>query len=164
LHESDDLIEKIGIDKAKKAVNDADLILFVLDETGVDPELELLIKDKKHIVVQNKSDLIKNKNDNVIYVSALNNEVEPLIKKIKEVMEIGELVMKPSFNNARQLGILKNIVFNLETAVIDAKANQPIDLVSTSVLLAYNKSLDLLGQNNKNDLSDEIFSRFCVGK
>ena len=79
-------------------------------------------------------------------------------------MDIGELSVKPSFNNTRQLGLLKNISSSLKTAIEDAKNDQPIDLVSVSIMVAYNAALDLIGENNKNDLTDEIFSRFCVGK
>ena len=56
------------------------------------------------------------------------------------------------------------MVTDLTRAVKDLNDNQPIDLISVSLLAAYNSAIDLLGEGNKNDLSDEIFSRFCVGK
>lgn len=164
IRDSSDIIEQIGIDKAKKAIENADLILFVLDETGVDEELYEMIKNQKHIIVTNKADLISSKDKNALYISAKNNDVSNLINKIKEELNIGELVLKPSFNNVRQLGILKQMVFYLQNAIKDTKDNQPIDLISVSIMAAYNSALDLLGENNKNDLTDEIFSRFCVGK
>lgn len=164
IRDSKDMIEQIGIEKAKKAVENADLILFVLDETGIDNELYDLVKDKKHIIVTNKADLISDKKDNSLYVSAKNNDITPLLNKIKEQLNIGEVVIKPSFNNTRQLGILRQVYFYLENAIKDTNDNQPIDLISVSLMAAYNCALDLLGENNKNDLTDEIFSRFCVGK
>ena len=164
IRDSSDIIEQIGIDKAKKAIENADLILFVLDETGVDEELYEMIKIQKHIIVTNKADLISSKDKNTLYISAKNNDVSSLINKIKEELNIGELVLKPSFNNVRQLGILKQMMFYLQNAIKDTKDNQPIDLISVSIMAAYNSALDLLGENNKNDLTDEIFSRFCVGK
>ena len=164
LRESPDVIEKIGIKKAIDIVNKADLILFVVDDTGLDEELYKLVKDKKHIIVYNKADILNSHKDGEVYVSAKENDIEPLLNKIKEVMDIGELSVKPSFNNTRQLGLLKNIAVSLENAVKDAKDNQPIDLISVSIMTAYNSALDLLGESNKNDLTDEIFSRFCVGK
>ena len=163
IRDSNDVIEQIGIDKAKKAVENADLILFVVDETGFDNELYELIKDKKHIIVNNKADIIKDKKQG-LYISAKNNDVSPLLDKIKEELNIGELTLKPSFNNARQLGILKLMAVQLRKAIEDTNNNQPIDLISVSIMSAYNCALDLLGENNKNDLTDEIFSRFCVGK
>ncbi|HBF68164.1 MAG TPA: tRNA uridine-5-carboxymethylaminomethyl(34) synthesis GTPase MnmE [Firmicutes bacterium] len=164
LHESDDVIEQIGIEKAKNSINESDLILFVVDETGIDNNLYNLIFDKKHIIVYNKKDLFNDNDKNKLYISAKEKDIKPLLDKIKETMNIGELTVKPSFNNTRQLGILKNIVFNLSQGIADAENSEPIDLISTSLMVAYNASLELLGESNKNDLVDEIFSRFCVGK
>ena len=164
IRDSADVIEQIGIDKAKKAVENADLVLFIVDETGIDNELYALIKNQKHIIVTNKADQISKKNPGNLYISAKNDDVSALIEKIKEELEIGDVVIKPTFNNTRQLGILKQMVFYLKNAIEDTKQDQPIDLISVSIMAAYNCSLDLLGQNNKNDLTDEIFSRFCVGK
>lgn len=164
IHESEDLIEKIGIDKAKKAIENADLILFVVDETGIDKNLFELVKNKHYISVYNKADLISKKTKENLYISAKNGDISELLKAMKNELNIGDLVIKPSFNNTRQLGILKQMSFYLENAIKDTNENQPIDLISVSIMAAYNCSLDLLGQNNKNDLTDEIFSRFCVGK
>ena len=163
IRDSEDIIEQIGIDKAKKAVEGSDLVLFVVDETGFDNELYKNIKNHKHIIVNNKADISRGHNGG-IWISAKNNEITPLIDKIKEELNIGELTLKPSFNNARQLGILKLMATQLKKAIEDTNNNQPIDLISVSIMSAYNCALDLLGENNKNDLTDEIFSRFCVGK
>ena len=164
IRDSNDIIEQIGINKAKKAVENADLVLFVADETGIDTDLYNLIKDQKHIMVTNKADLIKDKKGNNLYISAKENDIQPLLNKIKEELNIGDVVIKPTFNNVRQLGILKQMAFYLKNAINDTKDNQPIDLISVNIMAAYNCALDLLGENNKNDLTDEIFSRFCVGK
>lgn len=164
LRESEDVIEKIGINKSVDAIKNADLVIFVIDETGLDKELFELVKDKKHILVTNKADLVSSKDKNALYISAKNNDVEPLLNRIKEVMNIGDVEVKPSFNNTRQLGLLKNISSSLNNAIKDAKEDQPVDLISVSIMSAYNSALDLIGENNKNDLTDEIFSRFCVGK
>lgn len=164
VHESDDLIEQIGINKAIDTIKNCDLVIYIVDEDKYDEEMLNLIKDKKHIIVHNKMDLTNTRNKNEIYVSALNKNINSLIEEIKKVMEIDEINIKPSFNNSRQIGLLKAIVINLKQALNDAKAGLSTDLISASILLAYNASLDLLGKNNKNDLTDEIFSRFCVGK
>ena len=164
IRDSDDVIEQIGIEKAKKAVQNADLILFVLDETGRDEQLYNLIKNQKHIIVTNKADLISERNSGGIFISAINNDIGPLLEQIKKELDIGEVVIKPTFNNVRQLGLLKQMVFYLKNAIQDAQEDKPIDLISVSIMSAYNTALDLLGENNKNDLTDEIFSRFCVGK
>ena len=164
VHESSDLIEQIGINKALDTIKNCDLVIYIVDEDKYDEEMLNLIKDKKHIIVHNKMDLTNIRNKNEIYVSALNKNINSLIEEIKKVMEIDEINIKPSFNNSRQIGLLKAIVINLKQALNDAKVGLSTDLISASILLAYNASLDLLGKNNKNDLTDEIFSRFCVGK
>lgn len=164
LHDSNDVIEQIGINKAKESINKADLILFVVDETGFDNDLFSLIADKNYLVVYNKKDLLENIDDKHIFISAKNRDIKPLLNKMKEVLNIGDVSIQPSFNNTRQLAILKRMVTSLKLAMNDALKDEPIDLISTSVLSAYNSSLELLGKSNKNDLVDEIFSRFCVGK
>lgn len=163
-HKTEDLIENIGISKIKKVLNNADLIIYVQDESGIDEELYNSIKELKHIVVHNKADLLKSKKPGEIYISILDNDIEPLLNKIKEVLNISSKKIKPSFYNIRQLSILKRMVELLKQALRDVNKGEPIDLVSVSIMSAYNASLDLLGEGNKNDLTDEIFSRFCVGK
>ena len=163
-HESNDLIESIGINKTRETIAKADLVIYLEDETGVDPELFELVKRQKYILVRNKADLVSKKNPNEVYISALNNDIEPLLNKIKEVLELDKVSIAPSFNNARQLGLLKQMVESLKLAIKDTNEGQPIDLISVSIMSAYNLALALLGEGNKNDLTDEIFSRFCVGK
>ena len=164
LHESEDKIEQIGIKKAKEVIEIADLVVFVVDETGIDQNLYNLIKDKKHLIVYNKTDLLKVRDGHKIYVSAVKNDIKPLLDGIIELLELDTISVKPSFTNTRQIGLLKNIVKHIDLAIEDAKKDEPTDLISASLMIAYNYSLDLLGESNKNDLTDEIFSRFCVGK
>lgn len=164
LHESDDKIEQIGINKAKEIINKSDLVLFVVDETGIDNQLFDLIKDKKHLIVFNKSDILKVQDGHSIYVSAIKHDIKPLLDGMIKMLELDEVSVRPSFTNARQIGLLKQIVSHIDIAIRDAKADEPSDLISASLMIAYNFSLDLLGESNKNDLTNEIFSRFCVGK
>lgn len=164
LHESEDKIEQIGINKAKEVIAKADLILFVVDDTGIDDDLFNLIKDKKHLIVFNKADLLKVQDGHSIYVSAIKNDIKPLLDGMIKMLELDEVSIKPSFTNTRQIGLLKNISGQIDIAIRDAESNEPSDLISASLMIAYNYSLDLLGESNKNDLTDEIFSRFCVGK
>ena len=164
LHESDDKIEQIGISKAKEVINKSDLVLFVVDNTGIDNSLFNLIKDKKHLLVFNKSDLLKVQDGHNIYVSAIKNDIKPLIDGMIKMLNLDEVSIKPAFTNTRQIGLLKSIVSQIDIAIRDAESNEPTDLISASLMIAYNYSLDLLGESNKNDLTDEIFSRFCIGK
>ncbi len=166
IREVNNEIESIGIQKAKVATEEADLVILVLDATEeAEDSFVNLIKDKKHIIVYNKGDIAKNRKENNLYISALNKDIDPLLKEITKVLAINQDVYEqPSLNNARQLGLLGAIRESLLQAVEDAKNNQPIDLVSVNLLSAYNATLEILGEGNKNDITEEIFSRFCVGK
>lgn len=166
IREVNNEIESIGIQKAKAATEEADLVILVLDATEeAEDSFVNLIKDKKHIIVYNKGDIAKNRKENNLYISALNKDIDPLLKEISKVLAINQDVYEqPSLNNTRQLGLLGAIRESLLQAVEDAKNNQPIDLVSVNLLSAYNATLEILGEGNKNDITEEIFSRFCVGK
>ncbi len=161
--ESSDVIETIGISKIHKILKESDLIIYVKDETGIDDALYNEIKDLKHLVVRNKSDLLKEKTHDIC-ISIKNNDLDQLISAVKKELNITTLKARPTFYNVRQLALLKRMVKMLETAINDVDNNEPIDLISVSIMSAYNAALDLLGESNKNDLTDEIFSRFCVGK
>ncbi|MCX5775093.1 MAG: tRNA uridine-5-carboxymethylaminomethyl(34) synthesis GTPase MnmE [Firmicutes bacterium] len=166
---STDLIESIGIDKAKKTLADADLVLLVLDASRKldqdDQEMLSLTEGKKRIIVYNKSDIVTKKEDKKLYISALNHDISRLEEAIAKLFGIEEeSYLRPSLNNARQLGLLEQADEALQNAKKDAFAGLSIDLVSVSLLEAYHAVLNLLGEENQNDLSDEIFSRFCVGK
>ena len=167
IHESNDRIESIGIEKSKKTINDADVVIVVLDGSNeIDDEDKQILEYTKElhpIVVYNKSD-ISSQGDR-LSISALNNNIEPLIKKIKEVIGLDEISFsKPALNNARQIGLLRKAKESILKAKQDAENDLTIDLVSASLLEAYTAILEILGEANQMDLAKEIFSRFCVGK
>ena len=167
IHESNDRIESIGIEKSKKTINDADVVIVVLDGSNeLDDEDKQILEYTKElhpIVVYNKSDLALQ--GDRLSISALNNNIEPLIKRIKEVIGLDEISFsKPALNNARQIGLLKKAKEAILKAKQDAENDLTIDLVSVSLLEAYTAILEILGEANQMDLAKEIFSRFCVGK
>ena len=167
IHESNDRIESIGIEKSKKAIKDADVVIVVLDgSSDIDDEDKQILeytKEYNPIVVYNKSDV--SSKDDRLSISALNNNIEPLTKKIKEVIGLDEKTFsKPALNNARQIGLLRKAKESLLKTKQDAENDLTIDLVSVSLLEAYTAILEILGEANQIDLAKEIFSRFCVGK
>lgn len=169
IRESSDVVEAIGIDKAKKTIEGADLVVVVLDASQeVTAEDQALIDEtrhKKRIVVYNKADLIKEKDEDAIYISARSKDIVGLEKQILALLGIQEeSYVRPSLNNARQLGLLSKTMMLLEQAKEDALSDVPLDLVSVTLQEAFFTLNDLLGENNDTDLSKEIFSRFCVGK
>ena len=167
IHESNDKIESIGIEKSKKAIKDADVVIVVLDGSNdIDDEDKQILeytKEYNPIVVYNKSDV--SSKDDRLSISALEGNIEPLTKKIKEVIGLDEKTFsKPALNNARQIGLLRKAKESLLKAKQDAENDLTIDLVSVSLLEAYTAILEILGEANQIDLAKEIFSRFCVGK
>ena len=167
IRESNDKIESIGIEKSKKTIQEADIVVVVLDSTSnLDEEDRQILeytKEYNPIVVYNKND--ESSSDNELSISALNNEIEPLIKAIKERIGLTEKSFsKPALNNARQLGLLAKAKESLLKAKEDAENNLTVDLISTSLFDAYASILEILGEANQIDLAKEIFSRFCVGK
>ena len=167
IRESDDKIESIGIERSKKTIREADIVVVVLDGSNkLDEEDKLILeytKEYNPIVVYNKDDEFKQ--DNRLSISALNSHIEPLISAIKERIGLDEKAFsKPALNNARQLGLLSRAKESLLAAKNDALNDLTIDLISTSLFDAYTSILEILGEANQLDLSKEIFSRFCVGK
>ncbi len=170
IREGHDAIERIGIAKSRQAIEKADLVIVVLDANTVmteeDEAIIRLTEGHKRIVVYNKSDLKPIKpNDGKLYISALTKDIKALETAVEELFGIEEeSYVRPSLNNSRQLGLLQAIDKALETAAEDATHGQTFDIISASLQEAYAAILTLLGLETDTDLSDEIFSRFCVGK
>ena len=167
IRDSQDKIESIGIEKSKKTIKEADIVVVVLDSTNeLDDEDKQILEYTKEfnpIVVYNKND--ESISNNELSISALNNEIEPLIKAIKERIGISEKSFsKPALNNTRQLGLLAKVKESLLKAKEDAENDLTVDLISTSLFDAYTSILEILGESNQIDLAKEIFARFCVGK
>ena len=168
IRESSDVVEEIGIKKSIEKLNDSDIVLCVFDSTNFDnedKEILELVKNKKHIIVYNKSDLIKEKVADNLYISALNKDIEPLKNKILEILDLKkENYENPSIANVRELGLLRNIKEILKNVLRDTENNVPIDIINSEIKEAYLKTLSITGEDFDFDISKEIFSRFCVGK
>ena len=166
IRESKNIIEKEGIKKSLDAIKEADLIIYVVDVTDK-KEDENIIKnlDNKLIIkVYNKADLIEEKEDK-LYISALENKIEPLKEKIMEVLNLTEdNFQNPSINNARELGLLEKCRNYLISSLKANKNNVSLDLISVDLKIAYNCLLEILGEDTNLDFTKEIFKRFCVGK
>jgi tRNA modification GTPase len=169
IRQTDNIIETIGIRKTMTTVEQADVVIYVQDATNPsefeDESLNALLQTKVVIHVYNKKDLLTQHDNQKLYISAKSKDILPLFDAMMKVLGIQEVnYYTPSFNNARQLGSLKQIREHLLKAIEDAKANLTTDLISSSLQLAYQEVIQLLGLEGKVDLGGEIFSRFCVGK
>lgn len=169
IRKSDDVIENIGINKSLKSLEKAQLVLLVIDGsealTKEDEELLEKTKDYKRIIVINKNDNdIKVNIENAVYISSLNKDLKQLEERIKEEFKDLSYNDEPLLFNARQLGLLNKAKESLLSAKNEAENGQVIDIIAIDLQAAYGCILEILGKSSKEDLLDNIFSKFCLGK
>ncbi len=162
-------VEKIGIEFSKQSLDEADLVLFVYDASeGMDDEdkevLELL-KDKNYILIANKSDIAKEKDDDALYISATNgNGIEDLKKLLREKVCNIEPENLDFVTNTRQQQCLIKAKNSMEQALLAAKINELQDLISIDVKSAVLALDELTGELVTDNILDNIFENFCIGK
>ncbi len=167
IHEATDIVEKIGIDKSLQALDKAELVIVVLDGsqelTEEDHELLKMTENKNRIVVYNKND--KSFIHEGISISAINGNVEELTNAIKEKYE-NELYLAntDTLNNERQIGLALQAESSMSNAIQTLKDGMELDLVTIDLEKAWTSLKEITGKVGKEDLLDEIFSRFCLGK
>lgn len=180
IRDTSDIIEQIGVEKAKEYADNADLIIYVIDSsTELDKNdfaIMEFLKDKKAIVLLNKNDLEvltskeiveKYVDKSIISVSAKENVgIDELVDKVKELFFKGEV----SFNdevyitNIRQKNLLKNSLDSLELVINSINDGMPEDFYSIDLMNAYQSLGLIIGESVEDDLVEEIFSKFCMGK
>lgn len=175
IRESDDIVEKIGIEKSLTIINEADLVIFILNNnekiTAEEKGLLEKLKDKKKIIVINKIDLEnkldKSLLDNYIEISAKENiGIEKIKDEIKRLFNLGELEASDLtyMSNARSISLLGKSLNNINDAISEINNNSPIDIVEFHLKDAWNNLGEIIGETYTDELLDELFSRFCLGK
>lgn len=173
VRKSDDIVEKIGIEKSLNLIDEAELVLLILDAScPLSEEDKYLLektKDKKRIIIMNKIDLKLNNSymDDVIKISAKNNEgIEDIKDEIKELFNVGIFMSKnlTFFTNVRQISLLKSAIKSLEDVEQGIKEEREIDMIEIDLKLVWEKLGDIIGANYTEELIDNLFSRFCLGK
>ncbi len=173
VRKSDDIVEKIGIEKSLNLIDEAELVLLILDAScplsDEDKYLLEKTKDKKRIIIMNKIDLNLNNSymDDVIKISAKNNEgIEDIKDAIKELFNVGTFMSKnlTFFTNVRQISLLKSAIKSLEDVEQGIKEEREIDMIEIDLKLVWEKLGDIIGANYTEELIDNLFSRFCLGK
>lgn len=170
IRETQDKVEKIGVEKARNIVSSSDIILFVkesLEETEEDKEVEKLLKNHKHLILINKSDKRKNTEDaeNIIHISALTgynlekvkDSLYNLAKQDKSMSD--GLVLA----NERHIDALSRAKNHLKQA-IDSIDDYTLDLVTIDLNLCYSALGEITGNTTSEEILDAIFSKFCLGK
>ena len=175
IRESDDIVEKIGIEKSLTIINEADLVIFILNNnekiTAEEKGLLEKLKDKKKIIVINKIDLEnkldKSILDNYIEISAKENiGIEKIKDEIKRLFNLGELEASDLtyMSNARSISLLGKSLNNINDAISEINNNSPIDIVEFHLKDAWNNLGEIIGETYTDELLDELFSRFCLEK
>jgi len=170
IRETDDFVENIGVRKSKELIHKADLVLLVIDGssplTKEDKELLELSKDTNRIIVYNKKDQGLIHDLKGISVSAKNNDIELLIQEIKNMFELGKITsgQEDILANARQIQLLEKANQSLASAIEAMENKIPTDLIVTDLYDAWENLKEILGERAKEDLLDELFKRFCIGK
>lgn len=175
IRESDDIVEKIGIEKSLTIINEADLVIFILNNnekiTREEKGLLEKLKDKKKIIVINKIDLEnkldKSILDNYIEISAKEKiGIEKIKDEIKRLFNLGELEASDLtyMSNARSISLLGKSLNNINDAISEINNNSPIDIVEFHLKDAWNNLGEIIGETYTDELLDELFSRFCLGK
>jgi tRNA modification GTPase len=179
IRETEDIVEKIGVEKSKEKINEADLIILMLDVSRMldteDLEIINYIKDRKYVVLLNKSDLPNKLNKEelgvlssqfIIEVSVKTGEgLDQLKNAIKELFFKGEVTSKDAMiTNARHKQALIRAKEGCCAALEALKNTYAIDLASIDARNAWRSLGEVTGETLEEDIIDKIFSEFCVGK
>ena len=162
-------VEEIGIEFSKQSADEADLVIFLYDAsvglTDDDKEIYELIKDKLHIEVANKYDLVEKREEGKFYISTKTGEgVKELREMIKEKVCNFSLEDTEYITNERQVDCLKKCQESLSKALEAAKINELQDLISIDLKSALLFLDEITGEVITDDILNNIFDHFCIGK
>ena len=175
IRKTEDTVEKIGVEKSLKIIDTSDLLIYILNnnEEITEEEKEILekTKNKKRIIVVNKIDLKTKLNkkllDSYIEISVKENiGIDKIKDEIKRLFNIGEISTNDMtyLSNARSIALLKKSLNSINDAINEINNNNPIDIVELSLKESWNNLGEVIGETYTDELLDELFSRFCLGK
>ena len=177
IRQTNDIVESIGVNKSIDLIDKSDLVILLLNnnEEITEEDIELLekIKDKNYIIVINKNDLESHINiekldkDKIIYISALNNSgIDKLKEKIKEIFNFDKITTSDLtyLTNARSLSLLRQSLNSLNDIKIGLKNNLPIDMLEIDLKNIWELLGSIIGETYEDELIDQLFSQFCLGK
>ena len=177
IREADNLVEQIGVEKSIEQIDKADLIILVLNnnEELTKEDLNLLesVKDKTSIIVINKNDLKNNlditkiNNKNIVYTDTKSdNGIDTLKIKIKELFNIGKINYNEFVyvSSLEQLNKLQEAKESIENIKIGLEKEEPIDIIEIDIKNIWNILGEITGESYTEELLDNLFSDFCVGK
>lgn len=170
-----DLVESIGVKKSFDLIEEADLILMVISNTEklVKEEYELLenLKNKNHIIIINKCDL-ESKTDylnkeNTVRISAIEDiNIDELKAKVKEMFNISKFKESDLtyLSSARSIALLKSAIIEIESVEKGIEINMPVDMLEIDIKKIWSILGEIIGETYQEELIDQLFSQFCLGK
>ncbi|CAC8107482.1 tRNA (5-carboxymethylaminomethyl-2-thiouridylate) synthase [Staphylococcus aureus] len=181
IRETEDIVEKIGVERSRKALSQADLILFVLNNnealTQEDYTLYEVVKNEDVIVIVNKMDLEQNIDINevkdmigdtpLIQTSMLKQEgIDELEIQIRDLFFGGEVQNQDMtyVSNSRHISLLKQARQTIQDAIDAAESGVPMDMVQIDLTRTWEILGEIIGETASNELIDQLFSQFCLGK
>ena len=174
IRQTDNIVEQIGVTKSYDIIDSSDLIIMILNnnEKITEEELQLLskIKKKNHIIVINKTDLENKLNlyvDNAIKISVKDNTgIENIKNRISEIFKLDKISTNDMsyLGNARSIALLKQTLNKINECLNNIKSDSPIDIIELDLKECWNLLGEIIGETYTDELIDEMFSRFCLGK
>lgn len=174
IRETNDIVEQIGVEKSKQTIKDADLILLVLNNneklTEEDKKLLNETKNKQRIIVVNKTDLKTNleiKESNIVKTNTQEEEgLTQLKNKIKELFKLDKIKTNDFYyvSTLEQLQKIENCKQNITSIKEGLKNNSPIDIIEIDLKVIWQTLGEVIGETYTEELLDNLFKNFCVGK
>lgn len=177
IRSTEDVVEKIGVEKSLSMIDEADLVIVVLNNneslTKEDEEILERTKEKERIIVVNKNDLEKRLNltsknlKNIVYTNTNTLEgIKSLKEKIIELFQLENIKSKDYtyLTNARQISLAKKAYQSLHDAEEGLKNNLPIDMIEIDLKETFDLLGEIIGETYSEEILDHLFANFCVGK
>ena len=174
IRETEDIVEQIGVKKSKEALEKADLVLLILNNneklTKEDKELLEISKDKQRIIVVNKTDLetkLEIEDENIVYTNTIEESgIEELLNKISEMYKLEQLETNDFYyvSTLEQLNKIKSTRNNIKDIKEGLKENISIDMLEIDLREIWQTLGEVIGETYTEELLDNLFKNFCVGK
>ncbi|MBC1911899.1 tRNA uridine-5-carboxymethylaminomethyl(34) synthesis GTPase MnmE [Listeria booriae] len=181
IRETEDIVEKIGVERSRKALQEADFILLVLNQheplSVEDEALFEAVAGQNFVVVLNKTDLVQNidvarvrqlAGENPVVETSLVNEagIAELELAIKELFFAGEIDAGDAtyVSNARHIALLHEAIQAIDAVIEGVEAGMPVDIVQIDMTRAWDLLGEIIGESVQDELLDQLFNQFCLGK
>ena len=176
IRSTNDVVESIGVEKSLSLIKDADLVIVVLNNNEKlskdDKEILEKTNNKERIIVINKVDLdskidLPKDIENIVYTSTIKEEgIEELKEKIKELFNIEKIKSKDYtyLSNTRQISLAKKALKEIKQAETALNKNMPVDIIEIDLNECFNTLGEIIGETYSDEIIDNLFKNFCVGK